>query len=77
MVEIVGQDNRFEKSCGNCGAKLRFQKSDVRAGERLPHSHDDHKSVITCPQCRRPVDVTTPYGPSSAETYARQQRDDY
>ncbi len=76
MVEVVGQDKRFETKCTNCGAQLRFQKIDVRAGERLPHSHDDHKTIITCPKCTCSVDVTSTYGISSAETYAKQRRDE-
>jgi hypothetical protein len=63
VVEVIGQDKRFEKK-------------DVRAGNRLPHSHDDHATIITCPQCQHTVDVTSTYGASSAETYAKQRRDD-
>jgi hypothetical protein len=78
VAEIVGQDERFETSCTNCGVKIRFQKKDVRAGERLPHSHDDHKTVITCPNksCHHIIDVTRSYGISSVETYNKQLRDE-
>ena len=79
MVEVTGQNKRFETNCPNCGAGLRFKKSDVRVGEELKgYSEFDryHKSLITCPQCKQPVDVTGSYGTSSEEAYYEQQRNE-
>lgn len=76
MVTVVGRDSRFKKTCTNCGCELQFQKSDVRAGPKAKGYDEDHTSFIICPECRKPVDVTSTYGTSSAELYRQQKRDD-
>ena len=73
MVKSLG--GGFRKRCSNCGDELQFTRSDVRVGAAIQGSEDrDHKSVITCPTCRRPVDVTSVVG---AKTYEEAQAQDW
>lgn len=75
MPEVIGQNPKNEVDCKNCGSKLRFERREVRAGKQKEHSPDrDHRSVITCPTCRQPVDVTDKVGPTSHEQAQREQR---
>ncbi|HJP80782.1 MAG TPA: hypothetical protein VJ841_00090 [Candidatus Saccharimonadales bacterium] len=75
MVKSLG--GGYKKRCGNCNEKLQFTRSDVRAGAEIQGSEDrDHKSVITCPSCHRPVDVTSVVGSTSYETAQAQDWDD-
>lgn len=75
MPEVIGRDPKHEVKCQNCGAKLRFRLDEVKAGEQRPHSPDrDHSSVITCPDCRKTIDVTLQVGATSYEQAAKQRR---
>ena len=77
MPEIIGRNPKNEAECSNCGTQMTFQNNEVRAGERMPNSPDqDHRSVITCPNCRKAVDVTSKVGATSYESAAKQQRDE-
>jgi hypothetical protein len=78
MVQVVGQNPNFSASCRNCGAQLAFTRKDIRAGSDRDQE-GDRNSLITCPQCRRPVDVTPKVGRVDAHTAAEQDRtdDDY
>lgn len=74
MPEIIGQSSDRQATCGECGAKMKFKKSEVRVGEQI--NHDDCKSVITCPQCHKPIDVTSKVGRSSIESKRAQDQED-
>jgi|GEM_PF-5015568 len=77
MVKVVGRNPNFSASCGNCGAQLEFTRTDVRAGSNSD-DEGDRNSLITCPQCRRSIDVTSKVGRVDARKAAEQDRaDDY
>jgi hypothetical protein len=77
MVTAIGQDERFKKQCPHCEAQLQFQENDVKASsETAPGYRSDRKSLIVCSECHEVVDVTSPYGTSSAAKYQQQERDD-
>ncbi len=73
MPEVVGQDPQFEVACGNCGAKLRFTRSDVYPGEKI--DYDTYQGFITCPQkyCQRSIRV--PVRVSATEVAERRRRE--
>jgi hypothetical protein len=77
MPEIIGRSSNRQAHCDNCGADMIFRKTEVKAGARIVGSEDsDHKSVVICPSCKRPVDVTGKVGTTTAQQAAREDRDD-
>ncbi|MGD8373927.1 MAG: hypothetical protein PVI21_03660 [Candidatus Woesebacteria bacterium] len=63
MVKVVG--GGFRATCANCGSSLEFTQDDTRAGEHMANNPEqEYYTVITCPRCRRAVDVTSVVGRS-------------
>lgn len=74
MPKIIGSNSNREAECTECGTKMSFLASEVRAGAEIQGSDgDDFRSVISCPQCHKPVDVTTQYGITPREKKDQQQ----
>ncbi|HKX73095.1 MAG TPA: hypothetical protein VJM32_03725 [Candidatus Saccharimonadales bacterium] len=78
MPEIIGQDPKRKARCNNCGSELSFRLDEVKAGDPIPHDDEgEHHSVITCPKCRKSVNVTAQVGPATAQQVKQARDRDY
>lgn len=59
MVEVIGfSKKQFRKtSCSNCGAKLKYTKSDIFTHKYTCCGSPESDPAINCPNCNRVVIV--------------------
>lgn len=73
MATIISRNPDFQKKCSNCGVTFSYTRSETRVGQRVPHDPEgDYYSVVTCPGCKKAVNV----GRASAEMVRARREED-